>query len=85
MAETQANQDPTAMSGLWTVHSETESRPMLRGFAKTKEDAERLMADLKRDDEAAAQTEYWLLELSLGELADFRGAGMLPPDFEAAR
>lgn len=86
MAETTAAQDPnaqdpTAMSGIWTVHSSFEDRPMLRGFARTKTDAEKLMADLQQEDADAAATEYWLLELSKGELADFRDAGMLPPNF----
>lgn len=68
-------------SGVWTVHSELEKRPMLRGFAKSKAEAEKMMADLKANDPDAAQSEYWLLELSRGELEDFRHVGMLPPGF----
>lgn len=68
-------------SGIWTVHSEFEKRPMLRGFAKSKAEAEQLMATLKKEDPDAAQTEYWLIELSRGALEDFRNFGMLPPGY----
>ena len=67
--------------GIWTVHSETDSRPVLRGFAKSKSEAEELLNKLKGEDADADKTEYWLLELSRGELEDFRQFGMLPPGF----
>jgi hypothetical protein len=67
--------------GVWTVHSEREGRPTLRGFAKSKADAEALLAKLKDDDADAAMTEYWVLEITAGELDDFRQFGMLPPGY----
>lgn len=70
--------DPTAKCGVWTVHSEFEKRPMLRGFAKTKAEAESKMSALKHDD---PESEYWLVELTWGELQDFREVGMLPAGF----
>lgn len=73
--------DPAAKSGIWTVHSEFESRPMLRGFAKTKAEAETLMATLKSEDADSAKSEYWLIELSNGALEDFRRFGMLPAGY----
>lgn len=68
-------------SGIWTVHSEFEKRPSLRGFRKTKAEAEKLMAELKAEDPDSASTEYWLIELTHGALEDFRSFGMLPPGF----
>ena len=68
-------------SGIWTVHSEFEKRPSLRGFTKTKAEAEKLMATLKAEDPDSAKAEYWLIELSVGALEDFRSFGMLPPGF----
>lgn len=74
-----------AMSGIWTVHSASQSRPMLRGFCQSQAEAEKLMANLKTNDEpseeGSAPAEYWLVELSNGALADFRAFGMLPPGF----
>ncbi len=71
--------DPdSSSSGIWTVHSEADGRPGLRGFAKTKAEAETLMARLKHDDENAG-AEYWLIELSNNQLEDFKDAGMVPP------
>lgn len=68
-----------AMSGIWTVHSETDGRPGLRGFATSQAEAEQLLSKLKTDDgERAAATEYWLLELDVNQLEDFRDAGMVP-------
>ena len=66
-----------ALTGIWTVHSEADGRPGLRGFAKSKAEAETLMARLKHDD-ANAAAEYWLIELSENALEDFRDAGMVP-------
>jgi hypothetical protein len=68
-------------SGVWTVHSENDHRPTLRGFAKTKADAEALLQKLKGSDADAAMTQYWVLEITVGELDDFRHYGMLPPGF----
>lgn len=67
-------------SGIWTVHSEADGRPGLRGFAKSKAEAEALMASLKADDDNAS-AEYWLIELSNNQLEDFKDAGMVPPGF----
>ena len=71
---------PSGPSGVWTVHSESDGRPGLRGFSKSKAEAEVLMASLKVAD-ADAATEYWLIELSHRQLEDFRAAGMLPPGY----
>jgi hypothetical protein len=64
--------------GVWTVHSDTEGRPMLRGFAKSKPEAEALLAKLKADEQEA---EFWLVELTHNELEDFKQFGMLPAEF----
>lgn len=70
----------SSSSGIWTVHSEADGRPGLRGFAKSKAEAEALLASLKADDDNAS-AEYWLIELSNNQLEDFKDAGMLPPGF----
>lgn len=70
--------DPTKPSGIWTIHSEIENRPMLRGFAKSKADADKRMKELQADDQ---DSKFWLIELTFGELQDFRDYGMLPPGF----
>ena len=73
-----SDRDPTAKCGVWTIHSEIESRPMLRGFAKTRAEAETQMGELKKVD---PEPEYWLIELTWGELRDFRDHGMLPAGY----
>jgi hypothetical protein len=73
-----SSQDPKAPCGIWTLHSEIENRPMLRGFAKTKADAEKRMKELSADE---PDSKFWLIELTHGELQDFRDYGMLPPGF----
>ncbi len=64
-------------SGIWTVHSETGGKPGLRAFARTKAEAERLMAGFKIGDEDAA-AQYWVIELTNDQLGDFRDAGLVP-------
>lgn len=76
-----AKVDWEAKSGIWTVHSEFEQHPTLRGFAKTRPEAEALLARLKGEDPDAAKTEYWVYELSNGALQDFRDHDMLPDGF----
>lgn len=73
--------DWTAKSGVWTVHSETDRHPTLRGFAKSRAEAEALLSQLRGADPDAARTEYWIYELSHGSLQDFRDADMVPEGF----
>ncbi len=70
--------EPTDNCGVWTIHCEIEDRPMLRGFAHTRQEADAQMAQLKAQDPAA---NFWLVELTHGSLQDFRDAAMLPPGF----
>ncbi len=77
MSSTSAEKPSAGSSGIWTVHSETDGKPGLRSFAKSKLEAETAMARLKADDQDA-RAEYWLVELSDNDLADFRAAGMVP-------
>lgn len=79
--ENPADTDWTAKSGVWTVHSETDNHPRLRGFAKTRADAEALLSRIRGEDPDAAKSEYWVFELSRGSLQDFRDHNMLPPGF----
>ena len=69
-----------SLSGIWTVHSESGGKPGLRGFAKTRREAETMMARYKADDQDAG-ADYWLVELSTTALEDFRDAGMVPDGF----
>ena len=77
MSSTTTEATGSTLTGIWTVHSEADGRPGLRAFAKSKAEAEGLMAQLKVEDDNAA-AEYWLIELSNNQLEDFRDAGMVP-------
>jgi hypothetical protein len=81
MSSSPDNIDWTAKSGVWTVHSEADKRPQLRGFAHTRDEALALMARLQGEDADASTTEYWVYEISKGALQDFRDFNMLPPGF----
>jgi hypothetical protein len=69
---------PTAKCGVFTVHSEVKQRPMLRTFAKSRVEAEAQMKSLQASDPVP---DYWIVELTYGELEDFRQFGMLPEGF----
>jgi len=75
MSQIQAK--PSAHSGIWSVHSERDNKPMLRGFSKTETSANDLLKTLRAEDNDADETEYWVLELTENEVADFSNAGML--------
>jgi hypothetical protein len=81
MTTTTQETDWTAKSGVWTVHSEMDNHPQLRGFAKTQAEAEGLMAKIKAGDADADKTRYWVYEISKGALQDFRDFNMLPEGF----
>ena len=81
MTATEAKINWTEKTGIWTVHSSVDKRPALRGFAKSRPDAEALMATMKAQEPASSTATYWLVELARGELEDFRSYGMLPPGY----
>lgn len=74
------NQNPDAPSHLWSVHSETDGMPMMRAWAKSEADANTVLEELKSSDEDAAKTEYWVLQLTNGEVSQFKASGFIPDD-----
>lgn len=67
-------------SDLWSVHSETDGRPMMRAWAKTEAEANELLQELKRSDEDSEKTQYWVLQLTKGDVLDFKASGFIPAD-----
>lgn len=86
MANAEMNQeDPNELSPLWSVHSDTDGRPMMRAWAKSEDAAKALLEEIKADDEASPgaadeKTDYWVLQLSLEEVAQFKASGFIPDD-----
>jgi hypothetical protein len=66
---------------LWSVHSSKDERPVMRAWAKTKAEAERLMQDLQRQD-GGREDAYWLLELDGKAIAKYQAMGMIPRDLD---
>jgi hypothetical protein len=67
-------------SHLWSVHSETDEQPMMRAWCKSEDEANKLLAQMKSDDEQADKTEYWVMQLSNLDMMNFKASGFIPED-----
>lgn len=65
---------------MWAIHSERDAQPVLRGWAASQAEATARMERLRADDPEAAKTEYWVMQLTRGELATLKQAGVIPAE-----
>lgn len=86
MANAEMNQeDPNELSPLWSVHSDEGGMPMMRAWAKSEDEAKALLEEIKAADEASPRSpdekaDYWVLQLSLEEVSQFKASGFIPDD-----
>jgi hypothetical protein len=81
MAAEETSKDPhEELSALWSVHSETEGQPMMRAWTKSEAEAEAELEKLKASDEDASKTEYWVMQLTTGDVNNFKASGFIPED-----
>ncbi len=79
MVSTAMSTNNDAPSPLWSVHSESDGMPMMRAWARSEDEAKTVLEELKSaDDDASA--EYWVLQLTHGEVAQFKASGFIPED-----
>ena len=65
---------------LWGVHSEKDGRPVFRGWAKSKNDADTVAARIRKDDGDQPDDRYFVLPLSDEDVFNFKRVGMIPAD-----
>lgn len=58
-------------TGLWAIHSTKDHKPLMRGWANSKGEAEAILTQLKASD-PEPEDEYWILEMSEVEVDNFR-------------
>lgn len=66
--------DAAAMSNHWGVFSAVEGRPINRGLTTSKEDADKMLAEIKAEDAASErgeEDEYYVVRLSKADLAGY--------------
>lgn len=81
MAAEETVKDPhEELSNLWSVHSETDGQPMMRAWTRTEAEANEELNKLKASDEDAAKTEYWVMQLTQGDVNNFKASGFIPDD-----
>jgi len=76
----QATEPHDTLSALWSVHSDLEDQPMIRVWTRSEADANTELAKLKSEDEDAAKTEYWVMQLTEGDVNNFKASGFIPED-----
>ena len=67
-------------ANIWAVHAEREGQPWLRDWAKSENAAKEKLAACQAQDDEAAETEYWIMQMTKAELASFVAAGVIPKD-----
>ena len=75
MTEAQTNEEAL----IWTVHSESLQRPVMRGWARTEAGAMKLLEKFRATD-PEPEDEYWLAPMHPNEIGEFAAA--LPSDQE---
>lgn len=80
MADAEMTQNHDAPSHLWSVHSETDGMPVIRAWARSEAEAKTVLEELKGSDEDAQKTTYWVLQLTNGEVSQFKASGFIPDD-----
>jgi hypothetical protein len=62
---------------LWAIHSEKDGRPVLRRWAPSEDEANRVMGELKSTD-ATPEDGYWITRLSSHQIEALKGNGFIP-------
>lgn len=65
---------------LWAVHSEKDARPSFRAWARSEAEAKKSLAAIRDNDVEASSTEYWVMQMTMEEVAGYKHAGVLPQD-----
>ncbi len=63
-------------TGMWAIHSTKDHKPLMRGWANSKSEAEEVLARIQASD-PEPEDEYWILEMSEVEVDNFRLTEML--------
>ena len=63
---------------VWAVHAERDQQPWLRGWAKSKEEAEAKMAEYQTTDDEGGKTSYWVVQMTRDEVAVNQAMGVIP-------
>ena len=75
-----AEEEVFAVVDFWGVHSSKDNQPLFRGWGKTKEEAEKRLEEIRRDDGDAQDDEYWVVQMTEDELERCRAEGVIPED-----
>lgn len=67
-------------STLWSVHSEIGGRPCICAWARSEIEAAAKMNELKTTDPDAAETRYFIVRLTRGQVEDYKRMGFIPED-----
>jgi hypothetical protein len=62
---------------LWTVHSSKANQPEMRGWARSRSEAESLERALRARDREPAD-EYWVEQMTRHDYGVYRAMGLLP-------
>lgn len=63
---------------VWGIHSSLNEQPVFRDWAKTEEAARRRLEEIKVEDAEKPESDYWVVQMTRGELAAYQQSGLLP-------
>jgi hypothetical protein len=78
--ENNASDDAQEFTNLWAIHSESDNQPMFRDWAKSEDEANKRLAEIKAEDGDDADDEYWVMRMVKTEVESMKEAGILPPE-----
>lgn len=62
---------------VWGVHSSRDDQPVMRAWGRSESDARAQLAQLSASDSDAAQTEYWVVQMTRSELEQWKALGVV--------
>ncbi|MEE8409295.1 MAG: hypothetical protein V3T05_06805 [Myxococcota bacterium] len=74
---------PENMSSFFGVYSSIEKRPVIRAWARSKDEADGKLNELRTADaktDRGEEEEYYVVRLSKPELEGYRQGGFIPSD-----
>jgi hypothetical protein len=72
--------DQTGMSSIWAVHSESASRPVVRGWASSEEGARQELEQIREFDGETGEENYWVSQLTVEQVEGYKKMGVIPED-----
>ncbi len=72
-----AMENQPVMTDVWAIHSDSDGRPMMRGWARGEASAKARLEEIRNGD-GVKDERYWVSRLEQNQLEALQGSGLIP-------